>query len=120
MPDQWPRALLRAALREVGYDAVGTRSLSAALRLPPVELTRAPVRLVIVDQDTLREPNEPALSQVLARHGAPATMLLARAAVAAPAGKWQRVLRRPVSIADIVAAVETLLPLPPDARDALD
>lgn len=119
MPEQWPRALLRAALREAGYDAVGTRTLTAAMRFPPQETGRGAVRLVIVDQAALGGPNDPQLGPLLERHGAPATMLLARAAGSAPPGGWQRVLRRPLSVADIVASVETLLPLEPDARHPL-
>src|SRR3954470_19927901 len=47
MPDQWPRALLRAALRDAGYDAVGAPGLSAALRYRPAVADRGPVRLVV-------------------------------------------------------------------------
>jgi CheY-like chemotaxis protein len=120
MPDQWPRALLRAALREVGYDAVGAGSLAAALRVRSVQPERGPVRLIIVDQHAHSGPNDEQLTRLLARHGEPATMLLARTAVAAPARVWQRVLRRPVSIAEIVTAVQTLLPLLPEAYRPLD
>jgi DNA-binding response OmpR family regulator len=120
MPDQWPRALLRAALREVGYDAVGAGSLAAALRVRPVEPERGPVRLIIVDQHALGDPNGERLTQLLARHGEPATMLLARTAVTVPARVWQRVLTRPVSIAEVVTVVQTLLPLPPEAHRVVD
>ncbi len=120
MPDQWPRALLRAALREVGYDAVGTRRLTAALRTRPAEPGRGPVRLVIVDQPALGEASDAQLARLLALHGDPATILLARSAVAAPTGPWRRVLRRPMSVADVVGAVQALLPLPPEHRHAID
>lgn len=120
MPDQWPRALLRAALREVGYDAVGTRTLVAALRVPPAEPERGPVRLVIVDQPALGPGSDEQITRLLARHGTPDTILLARAAVATPAGPWQRVLHRPVSVADVVSAAQELLPLELDSRHALD
>jgi len=53
MPEQWPRALLRAALREAGYDAVGTRNLGTAQRTQSDEPDRGPVRLVVVDQSSL-------------------------------------------------------------------
>jgi DNA-binding response OmpR family regulator len=120
MPDQWPRALLRAALREVGYDAVGAPTLERARRVRPAESDRGPVQLVVVDQPALDGTGSEELTPLLASHGAPATILLARPTVAAPAGSWRRVLRRPLSVADVVAAVEALLPLPPASRHALE
>lgn len=120
MADQWPRALLRAALRDVGYDAVGTRSLESALRLPDVEVDRGPVRLIVIDQSAVGDSIGPELEELLARHSTPLLLLLASATVEAPAGPWQRVLRRPVSVADIVAAVEKMLPIPAAARRPLD
>src|SRR5262245_23489785 len=108
--EQWHRALLRAALRDVGYDAVGAPSVTAALRFRADAAGRGPVRLVVVDQPALGEGDD-ALARLLARHGAPAALLLARATVGAPAGPWARVLVRPVSVADVVATVEALLPL---------
>lgn len=120
LPDQWPRALLRAALRDGGYDAVGTRTLETALRLPDVEADRGSVRLIVMDQSALGGSPEAELEELLDRHGAPPTLLLASATVDAPAGPWRRVLRRPVSVADIVAAVEKMLPMPAAARRPLD
>jgi DNA-binding response OmpR family regulator len=117
MPDQWPRALLRAALREEGYDALGAPGLAAGLRYRPEAPGRGSVRIVLVDQAALAADGAPELLKALARRHADATMvLLARAdapasGVEAPA--WRRVLRRPISIAEIVAAVQDLLPLPP-------
>src|SRR5258706_6591352 len=112
MPEQWPRALLRAALREVGYDALGTRTLSSALRVNPNEPDRGPVRLVILDQSVLGGDADDQLVQLLARNESPATILLARPTVALPDpdGSWQRVLRRPVSVGEIVAATQASLP----------
>ncbi|HET9012274.1 MAG TPA: hypothetical protein VFN38_10705 [Gemmatimonadaceae bacterium] len=120
MADQWPRALLRAALRDVGYDAIGTRTLETALRLPDVDAARGPVRLIVVDQSALGDATGADLEAIVARHGAPPVLLLASATVEAPAGPWRRVLRRPVSVADIVAAVESMFPLPATARRPLD
>jgi hypothetical protein len=121
MPDQWPRALLRAALREAGYDAIGARTLGSALRVPPLAPDRGVVRLVIVDQPALSGAGcDDALDRLLARHGAPATLLLARVTVEASHRQWQRVLRRPVSLADIVAAAAALLPLPPADHHPID
>lgn len=120
MPEQWPRALLRAALREVGYDAVGTRGLSSALRVQPNEADRGPVRVIVMDQSALSSAGDDELARVLARHNSPATILLARPTVTAPDGPWRRVLRRPVSIGDILAAVQSLIPLSHRQSDSLD
>ncbi|SRR6266516_1813163 len=120
MPEQWPRALLRAALREAGYDAVGTRTLGTAMRVRPTEPDRGRVRLVVVDQAALSESSTKDLEELLARLGAPETILLARATVNAPDGRWRRVLRRPFSVEEIVNAVQALLPLPQDARHPID
>lgn len=119
MPDQWPRALLRAALREVGYDAVGTQKLGSALRIRADEPDRGPVRLVIVDQSAL-SGGDAELQQLLAAHGMPATILLARATLPQPAGSWEKVLRRPVSVAEIVAVAQAVLPLPAADRQSVD
>ena len=119
MPEQWPRALLRAALREIGYDALGAPGLAGALRYRAQAPDRGPVRLVLVDQAVLQADDGLALLiTLLRRHENPVTILLARAmstpgvpeeAVPAP---WALVLRRPVSVDAIVAAVRDLLPLP--------
>jgi DNA-binding response OmpR family regulator len=119
MPDQWPRALLRAALREVGYDAVGTQKLRSALRIRADEPDRGPVRLVIVDQSAL-SAGDAELRKLLAAHGMPPAILLARATLPAPVGPWKTVLRRPVSVAEIVAAAQTVLPLRPADRHPVD
>jgi DNA-binding response OmpR family regulator len=119
MPDQWPRALLRAALREEGYDAVGTRNIDSALRIRPDEADRGPVRLVVVDQAALKGAADK-LEQLLARYHAPSTLLLARPTLATPAGPWDRVLQRPVSVAEILNAAEKLVPLSPEDRHPLD
>jgi hypothetical protein len=127
MPEQWPRALLRAALRDVGYDALGAPGLAGALRYRVQAPSRGPVRLVLVDQVALSGDEALALLPTLVhRYGNPAAILLARAVTmagppekAAPA-PWTRVLRRPVSIDAIVAAVRELLPLPPGTSRPLD
>src|SRR4051812_45044558 len=40
MAAQWPRALIRAALQETGYDALGARDLDEALTYPVDEAGR--------------------------------------------------------------------------------
>jgi DNA-binding response OmpR family regulator len=120
MADQWPRALLRSALRETGYDAVGTRNLPSALRVPATMPGRGPVRLIVVDQAALDDDAGDRLERLVASHGHPPTMLLARSTSATPGGSWATVLRRPVSMAEISSAVQSALPLPVGQRRALD
>ena len=120
MPEQWPRALLRSTLRETGYDAVGTRSLSSALRIPVTTPGRGPVRLIVVDQAALDGDADGRLERLVASHAHPPTMLLARSTSATPDGTWDRVLRRPVSVADISSAVQSALPLPAERRGPID
>ena len=127
MPEQWPRALLRAALREVGYDALGAPGLAGAIRYRAEVPGRGAVHLVLVDQAVLQGDEAfPLLTTLLHRHDDPAAILLARVAPmpglpeqAEPA-PWARVVRRPVSIEGIVAAVRELLPLPPGSSRPID
>jgi ActR/RegA family two-component response regulator len=125
MPDQWPRALLRAALREVGYDALGAPSLGAGLRYRAEAPGRGPVRLVLVDQAALADDTAAQwLGSLIHRHRQPRMLLLTRAtrsgALQAAALPWHRVLRRPASIADLVSAIQRELPLAPGAERPLD
>ena len=119
MTDQWPRALLRAALREAGYDAVGTRAIAGAVRLAAPDPDRGPVKLVILAREVLTGADRHDLDQLRAATDAP-IVLLAPAGRPVEAGPWAQVIRRPVSIGALVSAVETLLPLPPDARRPMD
>ena len=124
MPDQWPRALLRAALREAGYDALGAPGLPGALRYRADASDRGPVRVILVDQDALTGDDAGAELNALARrHGDPALLLLARVGSGTditPGGRWRHMVRRPASIAELVEAVQATLPLPPDAARPLD
>jgi hypothetical protein len=117
MRDQWTRVLLRAALREVGYDAVGTRNLRSAMRIRVGEPDRAPVRLMIVDQDAADDVT--IAEQLLERHGA-VSILIARRTSATPAGPWHRVIYRPISVEEIVRVVEDMLPLEAKRQHPLD
>jgi DNA-binding response OmpR family regulator len=119
MRDQWPRALLRAALREVGYDAIGTRSLGVARYQAGSQAGRGPVRLVVLDQEVLTEEGEGQLED-LGRTSAAPIVLLAPAMRRAREGPWVRVFRRPLSIGDLVQAIAALVPLPPEARKPID
>jgi hypothetical protein len=119
MADQWPRALLRAALREVGYDAAGTRAPGGALRLAKPEPGRGPVELVVLGQDAITQADRPDLDDLRRLTGAP-IVLLASATRDVEAGPWTRVVRRPISIGDLVQAIEGLVPLPTEARHPVD
>jgi DNA-binding response OmpR family regulator len=125
MPDQWPRALLRAALRDAGYDALGAPGLAAALRYRAQLPGRGPVRVIVVDQAALGgEDWQARLDALSRRHSGPDLLLLARALTEPPnpGGEtgWRDVVRRPVSIADLVGAVQASAPLRPEAPAPLD
>jgi hypothetical protein len=117
--DQWPRALLRAALREAGYDAAGTRTLDGAVHLARPEPGRGAVAAIVLGHEALTQPDGPALERL--RRFTPAPILLV-----APAGRtiedgpWARVLRRPVSVGELAGAVASLAPLPPADRHPID
>jgi DNA-binding response OmpR family regulator len=119
MPAQWPRALLRAALREVGYDAIGTRSLGVAGYQAASQAGRGPVRLIVLDQDVLSADEGRHLEELRRASGAP-VVLLAPAMRPVREGRWVQVLRRPLSIGDLVQAIATLVPLAPEARHPID
>lgn len=110
-PDQWPRAVLRAALIEAGYDAIGARRISASLRIPTAEPDRGPVRAVLIDGDALTEASPEDRVKMRERFAGAAFVLLARPTRAAPQGPWAAVLERPASIAQLVDAVRGLAPL---------
>jgi hypothetical protein len=118
-PDQWPRALMRAALREVGYDAVGTRSVGGAVHRAAPAPDRGVVGAVVIDQEAVGEDAGPIASL---RQCAPdaAVVLLAPATRRVREGPWTRVIRRPVRVEEVVRLIEELVPLPASARRPLD
>ena len=117
MPDQWTRVLLRAAMREVGYDAVGTRTLQSGMRIRVSEPDRAPITLIVIDHAAVTDLDS--VKSLLDRHHAPA-ILIARRTSATPAGPWQRVVYRPISVEEIVRVVEDISPLPADLQHPVD
>jgi CheY-like chemotaxis protein len=120
MAAQWQRALIRAALRNAGYDAVGAADMAEALSHPVEEKRRGPVRLVLLDQGSVQGSDDPAVVQLLQRHPGSVSLLLESAFHPSPQGSWEHVLRHPVTIAEIVTAAQRLLPLPAPVAHPLD
>jgi hypothetical protein len=120
MADRGPRALLRAALRDAGYDALGAPDLGAALSYPATEAGRGPVRLIILDQAVLLGVGDAPVTRLLNRYGEPTTLLLASAMAPRPQHSRGRVIQRPTSIADITRAVQHLLALPAATAHPVD
>lgn len=120
MPDQWTRALLRAALREEGYDAIGSRGVREAFRVRADDPERGPIRLVIVDGDALAAVPAALGPSLIERLGRPPAILIRRATRSMPNGNWALVIQRPVSVDDIAVAARALLPLPTSARHPVD
>lgn len=116
---QWPRALLRAALRQEGYDALGARDLSEAMTYPESEERRGPVRLIIVDQEGLAGQDS-SLAELLSRHEGALLLVLESAFRPSGQASWPHVLRHPVTIADIVRTTQQLLPLSSAVANPID
>lgn len=120
VPGHWPRALLRAELREHGYDALGAPDLAEAMIYPAFAPERGAVRLIVIDQDVLAGTDRALVTSLLERHADSVAMLLARGGTTPSSGPWRRVISRPVSIAGIVHTVLELLPLPAEQRHPID
>lgn len=103
--DRWAGVLLCAELRERGRVAAYADGLAAALLLPdPWEVS--PVRVVLVDRESLRDRDLATLRWFRASGEGPAAILLTAADGPLPAGPWDRMLRRPVTIGALADAVE--------------
>jgi hypothetical protein len=109
MPAQWPRALIRATLREAGYDALGASDLAEALTYPADEAGRGPVRLILLDQEAVPETDDRSLRRLLEKHPEAETVLLRGAFHPPMPGPWREVVRHPVSIAELTGTVGRLL-----------
>jgi hypothetical protein len=119
MGDQWPRALLRAELLETGYEAVGARSLEEGLQRIGAPPERGAVRVVVVDWDSAADIE--AEGRDLAELGIGVQrVLVAKGGATLPPGDWSRVLRRPVSIGDIVDVVRSLVPVTVTGSGTID
>lgn len=110
---------MRAALRHEGYDALGARDLKEALSYAEEEGERGPVRLIILDQEVL-EGHDSLPAALVERHRNALTLVLESAFHPPVAGVWQRVLRHPVTIADIVRTTQEMVPLPSTAVHPID
>ena len=105
------RVGLRAELRERGYDALGARDLSEAVREIRPTRDRGPVGLVLVDQSTLGDASAvETLERLRARVGSVAVVLIAPGNRKAAGGDWTAVLRRPISIGEIADQVHRIIP----------
>jgi CheY-like chemotaxis protein len=120
MAAQWQRALIRAALRDAGYDAVGAVDMAEALSHPAEEPRRGPVRLLILDQGAIQGPDDPSLDQLLRQHPEALTLILESTFHPSVQGTWQHVLRHPVTIAEIVQTTQQLLPLSSTVTHPID
>jgi hypothetical protein len=120
MTDQWPRALLRAALREAGYDAVGARSIEEAASLPAREPGRGRVALIVLEHDALGDVTVKEVERLLAQFDGPPVIYIASATVSEMSGPWRHVLKRPVGLDEIVREVQCVLPLASAERRPLD
>lgn len=120
MPDHWPRALLRAALREDGYDALGARDLDEALTYLVDEAGRGPVRLIILDQAGVQGLDDQRLVELLRKYPEANTVLLHGAFQPPLPGRWRRIVQHPASIADLIETVRQLLPLSSPAVHPID
>ena len=120
MPEQWPRALLRATLREGGYDASGTLTLEGALYQLAPDPERGPVRLVVLDQEALAEEEWRRLKEIQIRAPEASLLLLAPRTRSVPEGPWATIVQRPTSIAELVGVIERLVPLPRQLRHPIE
>ena len=78
------------------------------------------MRLVVVDQEALAEDEGSDLEALRSRTFAAPIVLLAPGTRRVREGPWTRVIRRPTSIAALVREIESLIPLPPEARRPID
>ena len=101
--EHWPRALLRAELIERGFDAVGYETVYDAIESLPLRRPDA----IVVD---LRGQAMPQVEK-LAKVGVPVVVIGGLAELNdLPSVAWASVLRRPVSIGEIVETVSASLP----------
>lgn len=108
-PRQWTRALLIAELDEAGYDAIGAASVLTALRYRGESPERGPVRLVLLEDQVLDAEGRALLPDLRQRHPVAKWAILAAAGAPAPAGQWDLVIQRPITVGELVQRVGKLL-----------
>src|SRR5262249_24518470 len=107
-PDDELRVLLRAELVERGYDAIGVPDVGLALEVPPLAPGRDAVRLILMEQSGADDTET---ERLLRQHPLARRWLLASAWTTERAGSpWQKVLRRPLTIEQVVREIERALP----------
>lgn len=110
MPEQWPRALLRAELIERGCDAVGVETLDAALLCAPDDPERGPVGVLLIDQNALDEPSGRLVELIASRLGHPKRLLLTTPSLEEPMGAWDEIIKRPVHVGDLATVIQHWAP----------
>lgn len=103
--DHWLRVALRAELIDRGYDAVGATDIRMALRSRPLEPGRDVVRAILVDQEALSGVDARDIERLAARHPCARVLLLGSRVVAPVSGPWHTIVRRPIRIDEVVAAL---------------
>jgi DNA-binding response OmpR family regulator len=99
--EHWPRALLRAELIERGFDAVGYETVRDAIDSYPL---RPPDAIVV---ELRGQPL--ALVERLTKIKVPIVILASAPEInELPSGEWAAVMRRPVSIGEVVDRVAGL------------
>jgi hypothetical protein len=93
--------------------------LSGALRLAEPETGRGAVGLIVLGQEAFAPAERRDLGRLQHTTHAP-VLFVASAGRAVEDGPWTQVLHRPVSIGELVGAVEQVLPLPPRDRHPID
>jgi hypothetical protein len=107
LPEHWSSAGLLAMLLERGLDTQVAPTLRTAILNTPLE-RRVPPGIVLLELDALSNGDADVLTALAEVSIRPKLLLLAHAATELPAGPWDRVLRRPVSLAEIAAALEDM------------
>jgi DNA-binding NtrC family response regulator len=110
MSEDWPRALLRARLRDRGYDAVTAPTLAAAAVFRAHDPERGPIQLLILDQAALAAGRE-MLQSFMEQWPGMRVLLIALSNGSVPPGPWTAVVRRPFQSDEVPRAVEALVPL---------
>ncbi len=98
-----------AQLGEAGYDAVGASSVLTALRYPSYDPERGSIRAILVEDHALDSLGRALLGELRDKHPSALTIVVTRASGPVPAGPWTAVIRRPVSVGEIVNQVSSLL-----------